>query len=882
MIFSIPVNNGELRYYYRRLIEALACYPALENAAVLPVDTDSFQPAVAADCSDVNIGVYLPENGLITPACLNPQFPWDMIVVPSYWLEYQLKIRGVTNVVTVLAGCDEPPCGKKMERKHDGRFVVASAGKVSLSQGHDLTLAVMSRFMDAHRDCWFACNWELTRHDMDALRASPYCELGECVPWDRTGFLEHNGIDAARVIALPAETTIDSTWDLVAMADIYLAPARALLGANFTASAFRSAGKAAIAFEPLDGQPLLAPDGTTVWFEPPVSTILERLETLYSLWRDDRAPVRPLGLRSWSMAADEFYQVMVGCYAQHFPNKKPPVSVFLWNKRGAIFAELGLYEAAFENYRNALSFDPLNPETYNCIGNLLDMQERYQEALLYFDKAISLNKRFAVAWFNKATTLKKTQNLEDAIDAYQQALQIDPLFTMGWLNLAIAFALNKQDDKANECFRKAVELDPCYTDALFLWGNQLLAQRELEQAVNCYQRVLDLEPDHYLACNSMGITYLTLMESEKAYNILNRALMIKPDMTSAMTNIGTACRDLGRISEAIEWYDRVLVYEPEDADTRWNRALALLHDGNYIKGWQEYEWRFHKSEKIIIPSTNLPRWNGESLRNKRILVQAEQGYGDTLQFLRYVKVLASLGAHVIVECQDANVQSVVNLIPELGESITWKDKQPAADVTIPLLSLPLVFGTTVESIPFAKGYVEPPASAVRSWCSVMDGYAVPGNLRVGFVWDGRKTFRNDNRSISLKELVPLFEIDGITFVSLQKGEQAQQLRLLPTNYNILDFTDRLLNFADTAALIAGLDLVICVDTSVAHLAGAVGCPTWIMLKVGHDWRWFDQREDSPWYASVNLYRQQQVGEWMNIIKLIQMDLKKMVSGKKTH
>lgn len=882
MIFSLPIRNDGLRYYYRRVLESLALYPALEGVSVLPVDADSFEPAVIVEHSEINIGVYLPENGQITSACINPQFTWDMIIVPSLWLEYQLKIRGITNVVTVLPGYDVQPPGMSFERVHDGKFVVVTSGRLSLHQGHDLILAAMRRFMKDHQDCWFACDWELTRHDLEALRASPYCDIKECVPWDRHGFLEHNGIDTSRVLTMPDVPERDAVWGLVTYADLCVAPVRALLGTDLTVAACRSIGKVVIAFEPLDGQPLLAPDGITVWFEPTVSVILDRMETEYSLWRKGHTTSPYLPHRSWTMAADELYQVIVTCFEHHTLRDKSHVSAFTWNKRGAVFAELGLYEASFENYRNALNIEPFNAETYNCIGNLLDMQERYQEALLYFDKALNFNKRFAAAYFNKGTTLKKMQLLDDAIEAYQRALQIDPQFVMGWLNLAIAFAMNKQEDKADECFRKTVELDPCNTDALFLWGNQLLAQCELEHALDCYQRVLALEPEHYLACNSMGITYLTLMEAEKAYNILHTALMIKPDLASAMTNMGTACRELGRIAESIDWYDRVLELEPEEADTRWNRSLALLHDGNYREGWQEYEWRFKKTEKIIIPSTELPRWNGEDLKNKIIFVQAEQGYGDTIHFMRYVKVLAARGARVIVECQDANVQSVVSLLPELGESIVWKDKHPTADFTIPLLSLPFALGTTVESIPFAAGYLEPPVEKIQKWRSIIDAYATPGYLRVGFVWDGRKSFRNDKRSISLQELMPLLTIEGVDFISLQKGEQANQLKTLQFDSNIIDITDQLTTFADTAALIAGLDLVISVDTSVVHVAGAVGCPTWIMLKVGHDWRWLNQKTDSPWYTSVKLYHQREVGEWGHVIELIGEHLRKKCLVKKMY
>lgn len=881
MIFSLPVNFETIRHYYKSIVEELAGFPPLERVALHLIDAVSFQPRNPADCSDVNIGIYLPEKGLITPNCLHPEFKWDMIIVPSYWLEYQLKIRGISNVVTVLSGGETPPPGKSFERPQDGRFVVATSGNVALHQGHDLLLAAMKQFMAVHNDCWFACNWNLTHHDMYALRPSPYCDLEGCVPWDRIGFLEHNGIDATRVLEPATGSSADIAWDIAAKADVYLSTARVELGIDPALSAFRAAGKAVITFEPLDSAPLLAPDGTTVWFEPSVSDILERLESAYNVWSEGRTAICSISQRTWMTAAEELYQVASSCLTKRFPAEKQPVSSFTWNKRGAALAGLDLYGAADKNYRRSLALDPLNPETYNCIGNLMDSQERYQEALLYFDKAINLDNCFATAFFNKATTLKKMQRLDEAIYAYQKALQIDSGFAMGWLNLAIAFALNNQEDKADGCFRKTLELEPENTDALFLWGNQLLGQRDLEKAIDCYEQVLTLEPDHYLACNSMGITYLTLMEDEKAYTILRRALLVKPDMTSAMTNIGTSCRDMGRLDEAVSWYYRALAIEPDDADTHWNLALALLHQGDYTSGWQEYEWRFQKSDKIIIPSSDAPLWNGEELKGKRILIQAEQGYGDTIQFMRYVQVIAELGAYVILECQDTNIQPVAGMLSGAAETIAWNDQHPQLDYRIPLMSLPLKLKSTVDNIPLADGYLVPPENRVAYWRSIVDSYSAPEMLRVGFVWDGRKTFRNDKRSIPLEQLALLFDLAGITFISLQKGEQAQQLSLFQANRNIVDISEQLATFADTAALIAGLDLVICVDTSVAHLAGAVGRPTWVMLKVGPDWRWLEQRADSPWYSSVRLYRQQQNGQWDSVVASLRTDLRNLASAKKT-
>lgn len=573
---------------------------------------------------------------------------------------------------------------------------------------------------------------------------------------------------------------------------------------------------------------------------------------------------------SAQVSPDDFYSQIVTNFVNPYDDKLS--DVYVLNKRGAALAALELFEEASSNYMKSLELEPLNPQTYNCIGNLMDMQKRHKEALLYFDKAIALDKRFVAAHFNKATALKNMENYEDAINFYENALQIDPSFAAGWLNLAVAFGLNKQEDKAEYCFQKTLEFEPLNTDAMFLWGNQLLGQKNYEKAIELHEKVIAIEPDHYLACNSLGIDWLSIMEPEKAYDILLRAIAIKHDMSSAMTNLGTACRDLEKLEESLHWYNRALDIEPDDPDTHWNLSLTLLHLGNYEDGWREYEWRFKKTDKIAIRPCNLPLWDGSDLDGKTLLVQAEQGFGDSIQFMRYLPLLYSLHGKVIWECQDNGIAALATMLSTPIQTITCFDTQPAADLRIPLLSLPLIFRTTISDVPFSSGYLKPSSANISRWSAILNDNLIEG-MKIGFVWDGRKTFRNDKRSIPLHKLISIFELKGITFISLQKGEKSIDLEPLKGKYNIIDITEKLETFADTAALIANLDLVVCVDTSVAHLAGAVGCPTYIMLKKGPDWRWLDKRSDSPWYASIKLFRQQKDGDWDNVIANICQELK---------
>jgi tetratricopeptide (TPR) repeat protein len=616
---------------------------------------------------------------------------------------------------------------------------------------------------------------------------------------------------------------------------------------------------------------MLAPERLTVWLEPNMSQILQQLEAAFEIWRSSdcvlqRAQQAPC-LRSWKDAASCLQAIAVE-YLEQGALAPQAVTAGLLNKRGVALAELHMFDTAHHQFQQSLALAPLNPETYNCIGNLLDKQGRYQEAVFYFDKALLLNPEFAAAFFNKGNALKNLDQLPEAEDQYRKALAIDPQFANGWLNLGVACGLQEQLEEAESCYLKTLELNPQHTDALLLLGNQLMGQKRFEEAIDCFERIIAFDGGHYLAYNSLGIAWLSVMESAKAYKALSEALRIKPDLSSAICNIGTACRDREQLDESVDWFRLALSHEPNDADTHWNLALSLLHRGDYREGWQEYEWRFRKSTPIIIPDHAIPLWDGSPLNGRTLLLQAEQGYGDTIQFMRYAQVVARLGGKVIVECQDNNIKPLVKRLQGIYDCVSWTDKPIAADVKYPLMSLPYLLKTDLTSIPLANGYITLQEREVERFRTLLDSRLPASILRVGLAWDGRKTFRNDRRSCALGDLEPILGIPGISFVSLQKDIGRREHGDILKAKGILDVTEQLDTFAETAALIAGLDLVLCVDTSIAHLSGALGIPTWIMLKRGPDWRWLDARNDSPWYTSVSLFRQVESGDWKPVIATV--------------
>ena len=880
MIFSAPEPDTKLAWYYGQLARQLADLTPLPGIALLPVDEQTFKPRHPDDISNINIGVYLPERFEITEACIHQNNTWDLIVVPLYWLEYQLRVRGVHRVLTIAPGWDEPGHLSGGLKGAASVFRIAVSGCFSLQNGADLALAAIRTFMQRHQDCELVCGWELSSRSLAELSVAKDIDVTGIRPWQSQKLLEQNSLDLARVSFVPCADIQP------AKADLYLATARVPAVLDLVLRRFVTAGQPVVAttdcsapsdpaiwpsYEVHGHLPTLAPTGLTVWLEPDMGQILQQLETVFEAWRSPDDTLHRLQqvpcLQTWEKATNCLYEVAAKFVEQsRLPSQV--VAPSLWNKRGVALAKLDMFDAAHQQFQQSLALAPLNPETYNCIGNLLDKQGRYQEAVFCFDKAALLNPEFSAAFFNKGNALKNLEQLSEAADHYRMVLSIDPQFADGWLNLGVACGLQDLLEEAETCFVKAIELKADHTDAMLLLGNQLMGQKRFEEAISLFERIIAHDRNHYLSYNSLGIAWLSVMEPEKAYQALSEALRIKPDLSSAICNIGTACRDMERLDESVDWFRLALSHEPNDADTHWNLALSLLHRGSYLEGWQEYEWRFRKSDPIKIPNHAIPLWDGSPLNGRTILLQAEQGYGDTIQFMRYAQIVSRLGGKVIVECQDNNIKPLVKRLQGIYDCVSWTDEPVAANLKFPLMSLPHLLKTELVTIPQASGYLTVGSQEKTRFKKLLDSCLASECLRIGLAWDGRKTFRNDRRSCTLNDMEPLLSTPGTSFVSLQKevGNTADLMML--EKYGVAHIADNLDTFYDTASLIAGLDLVVSVDTSVAHLAGALGINTWVMLKVGPDWRWLNGRDESPWYNSVKLFRQVESGDWKPVVDAV--------------
>jgi hypothetical protein len=358
---------------------------------------------------------------------------------------------------------------------------------------------------------------------------------------------------------------------------------------------------------------------------------------------------------------------------------------------------------------------------------------------------------------------------------------------------------------------------------------------------------------------------------EEALESYARARAIKPDYAEALYNQGNALVMLGRHREALASYERALAIKPDHAEAQWNQGLARLRLGDFRAGWKQYEWRWQRPDGVKSQrSFAQPVWTGQqSLQGKTILLHAEQGLGDTIQFVRYATLVARRGAKVMLEVQRtlkgllARVEGVAGIVGR-GEEL------PAFDLHCPLLSLPLAFGTELSSIPASVPYLAATDDRIETWSARLPPRK---GLRVGIAWSGNAKHKDDrNRSIALARLAHLFAAPGVQFVSLQKDARDGEAEVLRDIPGFLDLGPELKDFADTAALISLIDLVISVDTSTAHLAGAMGKPVWVLLPFSPDWRWLLEREDSPWYPTARLFRQPMIGDWESVIGRMRREL----------
>ncbi|HEX4066335.1 MAG TPA: tetratricopeptide repeat protein [Acidobacteriaceae bacterium] len=532
---------------------------------------------------------------------------------------------------------------------------------------------------------------------------------------------------------------------------------------------------------------------------------------------------------------------------------------------GSLQAQRKIDEADSE-YRQALRLDPNYALAHNNFAGLLQHAGKFEEAKLHYERAIALKPDFAAAYSNLGTVLLNLNGLAAAVACQQKALALKPDLVEAHNNLSLVLRKLGRLEEAATHYERAVALRPNYVEAWSNFGVLLRQQGKLEESAACLVKALNLRPNSAEAFDNLGNTLRDMGRLVESAACHERALALKPDFAQAHNNLGYTLRKQGKLAESRESYQRALVLDPGSPDIRWNLCLLDLLEGNFAEGWRHYEVRFQR-EGNRPRSFSKPIWCGEPLNGARILLHSEQGLGDAIQFLRYIPLVHAAGGTVILNVPRALGRLAASL-PGVDTLTVEDESLPPFDWHCPLMSLPLAFKTSLDSIPNRVPYLTVPKEALQR---LNDLHGTNRELRIGLVWSGNPKCTEDQiRSMPLSSFRSVLELDGLRFFSLQLGAAAAQLGTIETP--ITDLSSAINDMADTAALVMGLDLIITVDTSVAHLAGALGKPTWTLIPFAPDWRWLTDREDSPWYPTMRLFRQDHFGDWESVVQSIRVQL----------
>ncbi len=483
-------------------------------------------------------------------------------------------------------------------------------------------------------------------------------------------------------------------------------------------------------------------------------------------------------------------------------------------------------------------------------------------------QVVAAQPRHAEALHLLGIILHQSGQAAAAIEMLQRAVAANPGIPLYYSNLGEMLRLSGRFDEAVAAGERAVSLHPGYSHALNNLGIAHYDRREYEKAAEYYRRALARDPTFAEAHNNLGNAYRALHKLDESIACFDRALRLKPNYVDAVANQASALHLIGRIDDSIAAYRRAIAMQPMHANAHSGVGLLYLMNGDFAEGWYEYEWRLRSSE-ATAPTLPGAVWGGESLQGRKILVYSEQGLGDALQFCRYLPLLRDRGATVFLRVPPALKTLIGESMPWLEIASDMKAPLPPYDCHCALLSLPHRFETRMETIPATVPYLRAPEATLRRWAERIP--ATPGELKVGIVWAGNKLHVNDlNRSIPLARWAPLLGVEGVRFFSLQVGETARQVD--DWSGKVTDLSPALTDYAETAAAVEQLDLVISVDTSVVHVAGALARPTWVLVPWVPDWRWLRDREDNPWYPTIRLFRQAEPYHWDPVLQRVAQEL----------
>jgi tetratricopeptide (TPR) repeat protein len=522
---------------------------------------------------------------------------------------------------------------------------------------------------------------------------------------------------------------------------------------------------------------------------------------------------------------------------------------------------------------------PLNPSSvnvaeifnraiaYHQAGNVAAAEQLYRQILQQQPQNVDALSMMGVICCQRG-------NLEQGILLYRQALAIRPEHREARENLNLA--LWKQGkclmDEAIANFNLAINFEPGNVQVHNVLASIHLEQGQYEPAITLYQQSLATNSSNIVALHGIASALQLQGKSSAAIHFYRQALALQPDHLDSLIGLSKALLDQGDLAEALSLVNRAIALSPNHAIARYNRALMLIQQGDFQAGFADYEWRFKTGEFPPCPFKQ-PVWDGKPLAGRTLLLHAEQGLGDTLQFIRYAAIATQSGGRVIFTCHRPLIR-LLSTLPGIEEVIPMGLPLPAFDVYAPLLSLPTILGTTLETVPRSVPYIDPPASNWQLPIAATSSNNSPQALKVGIVWAGGNLYKqNYRRSLSLKQFESVLAVPNIAFYSLQKGIPQLEIAELGWESRLYDLNNHLTDMADTATAIAQLDLVITVDTSVAHLAGALGKPVWLLLSHVADWRWLSDRDTTPWYPTMRLFRQPHPEDWQALMQQVAGELK---------
>jgi len=572
-------------------------------------------------------------------------------------------------------------------------------------------------------------------------------------------------------------------------------------------------------------------------------------------------------------AAKEIYQQILETNPKHIQSL---------NMLSVICFQSGEHNEAISLTRKAIEYEPNQFSLHNNLGNMFQAIGNTQEAIKAFQRAIELNPSSPQSYYNLGLTLKEMGKIEEAIEATNKAIENDPNYIPSYNNLALLLQAAEQTDAAESAFKKALQIDPNHLEILNNYALLLQKERQFDKALELLYRALEINTNFAPAMINMGNIQKEQGCLDEALRIYQKAIELNPNIPQAHDNLHQVLKEQGKYDELITTYLDLLAKDSENPKYHFDLGLIYLTLEQFDKGWEHYEYRLKTNraignEKQYILSYEKPLWQGEDLEGKTIYIYSEQGHGDIIQFSRYLQLLCEKGARIVFQSLPA-LDSIFNINNPKIIILPSNKRILAAsyDYYCPLLSLPHRFKTDLNNVP-------PPSTLIKidnkKSAYYKEKYFSENNtkkakntknnkLKIGIAWQGDPNHPTDlNRSMPLSCFLPLFKLDNIQIYSLQKGEKGEkQIAKLPENCSLIELGSTFEDFSDTIAAIDNLDIIITVDTVIAHIAATLHKPTWVLIATAPEWRWFLKKNDSIWYNTIRLFRQKQMGEWQPLIK----------------